>query len=282
MNNTKSHYFTACDGAKLHYLQIGQGEPLLMIPGGGFSSKVFKFQIEEFCKYYQVIILDKRGSGKSKEVDYGYRVSRFAKDIDDLLTHLSLDNVNVLGHSQGAAVMYNYFDLFGSSRIRKLITVDQAPALLINPRWSQQQQLEYGAIYHAGDLYQQLNAFLADDIDELKYTIINSMTTTTATDSQKSFLVECFDTPGFALNLSYFNTICEDFRDVIARINIPTLFIGGKASSLPWQSQQWMHQQVPGSQVKIFEIDEGGSHFLFVENPKKFNKTVLDFLNQTK
>jgi len=31
--------------------------------------------------------------------------------------------------------------------------------------------------------------------------------------------------------------------------------------------------------VEIFEAEEGGNHFMFMENPDKFNRIVRDFIN---
>jgi hypothetical protein len=34
----------------------------------------------------------------------------------------------------------------------------------------------------------------------------------------------------------------------------------------------------PGSRVEIFEENEGGNHFMFMENPEKFNRIVKEFM----
>ena len=69
-----------------------------------------------------------------------------------------------------------------------------------------------------------------------------------------------------------FNNCVQDWRDVIPRIKIPTLIVGGRSSVTPWQSQVWIHQQIEGSQLSIFEEEEGGQHFLFIERASKFNE----------
>ncbi len=104
------------------------------------------------------------------------------------------------------------------------------------------------------------------------------MTSPYATPQQKAFILQCMDLPGHAAAKLYFNNICQDFRDVIRKINRPTLWITGKASLHPWQSHQWLQNQVPASQLEIFEAEEGGSHFVFIENPEKFNVVVTQFL----
>ena len=70
-----------------------------------------------------------------------------------------------------------------------------------------------------------------------------------------------------------------DWRDVIKRIQLRTLVIGGEGSIFSSDSQRWIASQIPDAQVEIFSEDEGGSHFMFLENPRRFNSTVLSFLD---
>jgi non-heme chloroperoxidase len=74
-----------------------------------------------------------------------------------------------------------------------------------------------------------------------------------------------------------FDHATNDWRDVIPRINIPTLAVGGKASLVPRKSQIWTGGQIKGTRTEIFEENEGGAHFMSMENPEKFNRLVKEF-----
>ena len=54
--------------------------------------------------------------------------------------------------------------------------------------------------------------------------------------------------------------------------------IGGKASLVPHSCVAWEATQVPGAQLSIFSESELGSHFMFVENPGKFNSLLAGFM----
>ena len=56
------------------------------------------------------------------------------------------------------------------------------------------------------------------------------------------------------------------------------LVVGGKASFVSWQSQVCIHERIPGSRLDLFEAEEGGRHFMFMENPGRFNAVVREFL----
>lgn len=280
LQNTSSNYFKTNDGAGFHCLEAGRGDTVLMLPGGGFSAQIFKYQIEELCSSYRVISVDKRGHGKSEKVDYGYSVSRFGKDLYDLFTGLETQSASIIAHSLGASMVYEYIDLFGTEKIEKLVIVDEPPCLLINPAWSEKERRNYGAIYEASTLHELTNAFTGEGSEELKRKIVGMMTTKYATIEQKEFILSCMDITGEAAAKIYFNNICRDFRDVIKKIDVPTLLITGEASLLPWQSHEWMRKQIPDSRLALFTEEEGGNHFTFVENPEKFNGLVLSFLEE--
>jgi hypothetical protein len=59
---------------------------------------------------------------------------------------------------------------------------------------------------------------------------------------------------------------------------LPTLIFGGKASIFNPLSQIWISQQIKNSGVHIFEEAEGGSLFMWIENPRKFLYLLRQFL----
>jgi pimeloyl-ACP methyl ester carboxylesterase len=75
-----------------------------------------------------------------------------------------------------------------------------------------------------------------------------------------------------------YNHCHQDWRDVMARINVPAIYIGGRVSLVPWKSVAWSSSVTPGAKLEIFEEAEGGQHFMFVENPGKFNRILADFM----
>jgi len=68
---------------------------------------------------------------------------------------------------------------------------------------------------------------------------------------------------------------------VIPRIQVPTLLIGAKDSPLVIKNLEWMHKQIPESELVVFEKGEGG-HWMFYEEVgyKKFNSVVGEFLER--
>ena len=276
----QSDYFKTKDEVQLHYVHAGQGRPVLFLAGGGFSVNIFQYQYPEFSQHFEVLALDHRGHGLSDKVDFGYRIARFAKDLHEFLQDRQLTEVALVCHSLGASVGLEYIDLFGSHRLSKLVLIDEPPVLLINAGFTMDQRADYGSIYDPETMHELLAQFTSDKADEFKDSLIDMMTTKNINPKDKEFIRKCMDLPNSAASVLYLNNLCQDYRDVLKKIDVPTLFITGRASIHPWQSFEWMQKQVKGFSLSIFEEDQGGSHFMFVENPEQFNKTVIQFLSK--
>ncbi len=272
-------HVTTNDGVKLVYQEAGQGTPLVMVPGWSQSAALFKHQLEGLSDRYRVIAVDMRGHGESDKPNYGYRMGRLAKDLDDFLTALDLQDVVLMGHSMGCSVSWGYLDLFGSDRLSKLILIDEPTWVLTTPDMSDEEKANLGGIIDAEGTVGLYMGLRSDEANAVTEGFVGGMLTKGIDPALKAWIIEenlkfpRVDAAELALH-----HISIDWRDVIQRITLPTLIFGGKVSHVPWQSQIWIHEQISGSQVEIFEEEEGGAHFMFLEGPEKFNKIVADFI----
>ena len=281
MTNTvgESRYFTTSDGAKLHYLEAGSGPPLVMIPGWSQSAEQFKYQIDGLSDRYHCVAVDMRGHGESEKVDFGYKIQRLAKDVHEILTGLDLSDVALLGHSMGCSVIWCYWDLFGSDRVSRLVLVDQPPFLTSNPVWNEKELEASGAIFNAEAVINTSNALAGPDGEATTIDFIGNLVTSSISEDEKAWIIQRnMRLPRKQAATLFYNHCAQDWRDVIPRINIPTLVVGGKVSFSPWKSQVWVHEQIPDSKIVLFEENEGGQHLMFIEGAAKFNHAVSDFL----
>src|SRR5918996_2514476 len=272
-------YVTTNDGVRLYYLEAGSGKPILMIPGWSQTAEQFKHQITGLSDRYRVIAVDMRGHGESDKPEFGYKISRLAKDVHDMIHALDLDEVNILGHSMGSSVIWNYYDLFGPERLSKLLLIDQMPMITSNPAWSEEERIDSGAIFNPQSLYETINALAGPNGVETTRGFIGNMVTKSIPEADKEWIIERnLRMPRQHAATLLYNHSTQDWRDLIPRLDLPTLVVGGRTSVVPWQSQEWVAAQVPGSRLEIFEEEEGGNHFMFIEGHQKFNDIVADFV----
>jgi pimeloyl-ACP methyl ester carboxylesterase len=272
-------HVTTSDGVSLSYLEAGSGKPILMIPGWSQTAEQFKHQLAGLSDRYRVIAVDMRGHGESDKPDFGYKISRLAKDTYDLIHALDLEEVNILGHSMGSSVIWNYYDLFGPERLSKLLLIDQMPMITSNPTWPEEERINSGAIFNPQSLYETINALAGPDGVETTRGFIGNMVTKAIPEADKAWIIERnLRMPREHAATLLYNHSTQDWRDLIPRITLPSLVVGGRVSVVPWQSQAWVAEQIPDARLEIFEEEDGGNHFMFIEGHEKFNAIVADFV----
>ncbi|HUT67541.1 MAG TPA: alpha/beta fold hydrolase [Dehalococcoidales bacterium] len=110
------------DGLDVHYYTAGQGEPLVVIHGGGGDARTWWDNITELSKKYTVYAPDLPGYGGSQPLDGKYFIPELSEFIEKFAVKLGLEKFNLVGHSLGGGVALNYA-LRSSHRIKKLVLV---------------------------------------------------------------------------------------------------------------------------------------------------------------
>ncbi len=97
--------FTTSDGKRIYFTDTGSGQPLLCLPGLTRCSRDFSFLAPHMVSC-RMIAMDWRGRGNSDyDPDFrNYNVAREYQDTVELLDHLGLDKVTVLGTSRGGLI----------------------------------------------------------------------------------------------------------------------------------------------------------------------------------
>lgn len=272
--------FETSDGARLSYVVTGDGPPLLLLHGWSQSAAMFRHQIEAFASSYRVIALDFRGHGRSPDASHGYRVSRFARDVAELVDHEAIDTVTVLGWSMGASVLWSYIDLFGTGRLRALVFVDEPAAVMRQPGMDDESMADAGAIFDATTLGDVAAQIVGPDGAAVRTAFLGSMVTPTIDTRLREWIIaeNLRVSPQAAASL-LIDHASLDWRDVFARVDVPVLVVGGEVSHVSVRSQRWIAGRVAGATLSIAGADQGGAHFMFLEAPEPFNAALRGFLD---
>ena len=92
------------NGVNLHYVEVGTGDPVLLIMGFGGDHLAWGFQTPVFAERYRVIAFDNRGAGQSDVPDVPYTTRMLADDAVGLLDHLKIERAHVIGVSMGGMI----------------------------------------------------------------------------------------------------------------------------------------------------------------------------------
>jgi pimeloyl-ACP methyl ester carboxylesterase len=99
--------FVDVDGVRLHYVEAGQGEPLVLLHGNGSMIQDFASSglLDKAARKYRVIVFDRPGFGYSERPRLTVWTPRAQADlIYKALTKIGIARAIVLGHSWGASV----------------------------------------------------------------------------------------------------------------------------------------------------------------------------------
>jgi haloalkane dehalogenase len=103
-----SHYFQA-EAGKLHYVDEGNGQPIVMLHGNPTWSFLYRKLIKSLSPKYRCIAPDYLGFGLSdKPSDYSYLPEEHANNLAALIDHLGLKNITLVVQDWGGPIGMHY------------------------------------------------------------------------------------------------------------------------------------------------------------------------------
>jgi N-formylmaleamate deformylase len=96
--------YVANDDVRLHYLEYGAGDPIVVIPGITSPAITWEFVAEKLADEHRLLLMDVRGRGLSDHPASGFELPDYADDVAALVRGLDLERPAVIGHSMGARI----------------------------------------------------------------------------------------------------------------------------------------------------------------------------------
>jgi len=104
----KTGAFFEVNGVRLHYVEAGQGTPVILVHGlacDHVANWMLPRVFQKLSKRYRVIALDNRGHGKSdKPYDPAQYGLELVDDVVRLMDHLGIAKAHVVGYSMGGFI----------------------------------------------------------------------------------------------------------------------------------------------------------------------------------
>ncbi|EXT61133.1 alpha/beta hydrolase fold family protein [Acinetobacter sp. 25977_2] len=133
-HNEFQHHYIHIESKKLHYVTLGEGPAVLLIPGWPQTWYAWhKVMIELAQQGYRAIAVDLPGTGNSAPLDGSYDTGRIAKILSMLMTQLEYPTYSVVGHDIGMWVAYALASDFPESVTRLAVTEAVIPGLAPAP-----------------------------------------------------------------------------------------------------------------------------------------------------
>ena len=266
--------YTTNNGVKLYYEVHGSGQPLFLIMGLGGTSESWRFQVQYFCKYYQVIVMDNRGAGRSDQPDEEYTTKIFASDVKQVLDDLNIQQAHIFGLSMGGMIAQQ-FCLSYPQYVKSLLiscSGTGTPDPYYVPCSKEVQQVLH--MDRTVDNRREVTEKLVEVFYHHTYRVqipdllerILSLPMTQKDYAYKRQLQACH--------------LKEHTSPQLKNIQVPTLIIHGQDDKVwPVQNAHNLAELIPNSTCVILE--ECG-HMFFIEKPREYNQAVHDFLKSVR
>ena len=276
--------FASYDGTRLHFEQVGQGAPLVCLPGGPGRAVAYLEDLAGLSADRTLVLLDPRATGRSElPADPGtLRFDRLAEDVEALRAHLGLETVDVLGHSAGTLVAQAWAATH-PERVRSLVLVtpsghlqgaDREDVAGIRARRADEPwypdaaealvALEDAPPSQQATLERELRPFWYGRWDERCQEHAASADRQT---NKRALL-------GFAAGLEQVDVTA--LRAGLARVSAPVLVLGGELDAMTGlESVNLVAADFPQGRA---EVVPGAGHFPWVDAPEGFRSAVSGFL----
>ncbi|KAA9136129.1 alpha/beta fold hydrolase [Microbacterium caowuchunii] len=125
-------HFTTSDGTEIYYVDQGAGQPIVFSHGWPLNSDAWAIELKVFADAgFRAIAHDRRGHGRSSRSYAGNDMTTYARDLSELVNHLDLREVVVVGHSTGGGEVVRYAAQFADGRVSKVVTVGAVPPIML-------------------------------------------------------------------------------------------------------------------------------------------------------
>ena len=273
MKITKNNFFTTSDGAHIYFEDRGNGLPIVMLPGFLCTTKFFEKNAEVLSEKFRVITMDPRGQGYSSKTASGNTIKRHAQDIKELIDHLGLDNVVLLGWSLASSVVVQYAADYQQYHLNGLVTMDGSLYPASSEEWNHHRARDFDIdnwfdtylplYYNPAVFYQKFIARIsnADGMDG---------------EMRKMVEEECKKTmPWSALELHYDFVHTDNVKN-LSKITVPYASFGAASKAYGFEMAEMYAKRVQGYS-EVDEFYESG-HLMFIYEAEKFNRCLEKFI----
>lgn len=280
--------FTARDGTRLAYRTLGEGDPLICLPGGPMHASAYLGDLGGLpaAAGRSLVLLDLRGTGGSETPadPSSYRVDRQVDDVEALRAHLGLEQIDALAHSASGDLALLYAGRY-PERIRSLVLV-AARARAAGIEFPLQARREALALRSGEPWYDEaVPAFeraMAGDATENDWRFLDRLTygrwdaaaeahAALGEDGCNEEAARAYPGPGAFDDAA-------SVREVLATLDAPVLVLAGELDPSPRPDKAAeVAALFPRGELVV---QPGAAHIPWLDDPEFFVRTVSGFLRR--
>jgi pimeloyl-ACP methyl ester carboxylesterase len=261
--------FIKVNDHEIFYEIQGEGIPVLLLEGLGYSTWMWKYQLPDFSKHFTSVMPDNRGVGKSEKLTGPYSIEMFAKDSISVMDQLGFDMFYVIGVSMGGFIAQSIAAL-EPERVKGIVLVSTScggkKSIPMSKEVFDQMRLNLNGESSRDRIRRTMSLAFTESFPTSKPDQFNSI----IEDRLKSLQ------PEDQLIYQSLSSINFDSSVSNRNVKVPSLIVAGMEDKvLPWLNSLLIYKSIPTSSLILFKNQ---NHLLFIEEFVRFNKSVLDFI----
>ncbi|SDJ78804.1 non-heme chloroperoxidase [Nocardioides sp. YR527] len=268
------------DGTEIHYRDWGSGRPVVLSHGWPLNADSWESQQLFLAEHgYRAIAHDRRGHGRSTQTWVGNDMDTYADDLECLISTLDLNEVTLVGFSTGGGEVVRYLARHGSARVRRLVLVSAVPPFMLrtpdNPEGLPADgfdALRAGSRADRSQLYR--------DLADGPFFGNNRAGAAVSQGVRDSFWLQGLQAGARNAYECIAAFSATDFRDDLARIDVPTLVIHGDDDQVVPLAVGGARsaELVDGAELVVYP---GAPHGITDTHKERLNADLLRFLDST-
>jgi pimeloyl-ACP methyl ester carboxylesterase len=271
----RSGFFTTDDDVRIHFEEYGEGrKTILGVHGFLASGAMYKETFGYIKGDYRFVIYDERAHGRSDTPKDGYTMARYAQDLRNLIEHLALKNIIVIGFSMGVRVVWEYIKQYGDGDFEKIICTVQSPKMYNDETYKLGAQgVDLQAVFDRIALY---NSSYTSAIKAQLESLISSGDFLTAHKAYKDFYERAATYDPGAMTRLLIGMYSTDYWDVLPKITKPVLFVASEKDRNPLASAEKQKSLVKGESSLVVIPDYG--HLFIFDVPDRYAEEINKFI----
>ena len=273
------------DGVEIFVVSQGKGIPVFVLGGPWFGQSYLRPFHDRLATHFHVIAYDPRGSGRSSALtETEINLAGHLGDLDGLRRSLSVDKMNLVGHSIGALVSL----LYAADHPTEMGSL---VLLHAGPPFDRQMQKDLHGAFGAGftsaerttmERLASSSAFKAGDAkthEEYFKTLYSPFFPDREILTQLDFGFTS-TTAQYALHAEerlLSQILAQDPVAKLAQIQCPTLVVHAENDLIPEAFSRFLSHSIQRAEYLRLE---GLGHFAFLEDPDRFILPNVEFLKR--
>ncbi len=264
-------------GAKVNYVEMGEGTPVLFVHGLAGAWQNWLEQIPHFARTHRAIAMDLPGFGASPMPPWEISIPAYGRFLRDFCERIGVDRCSVVGNSMGGFISTE-LAITEPDRVDDLTLVSAAGITWARARREPAEVL--ARIGRAGAplaLKFQMSGIKRAKFRHRAFRGVFHDPNGLRREMLWENVVPALQSPGYFDAMT--NLVGYDIRHRLEEIEVPTLIVWGRNDRVVPVPAALSYRKRIGDNAELVIFDECG-HVPQMERPVRFNRVLEDFLER--